>query len=169
MVFLKKYFVNPAKRQNFEDASGQIFSLILRPCHTLPVIRFFSQKSSLFFSPPSLTPPPPGLAKDHTFSEYVFRTLPLACCISNQTISLKFVYSIQLHHWSGCTLTLKSKRAFEGTCPSASMLVTLFGADLNRARHTQGKTRLKAADFKKYYIQYLRFETLLRPVIGQLG
>ena len=35
MVFLKKYFVNPAKRQNFDDASGQIFSLILRPCHTL--------------------------------------------------------------------------------------------------------------------------------------
>ena len=33
MVFLKKYFVNPAKRQNFRDASGQIFSLILRPCH----------------------------------------------------------------------------------------------------------------------------------------
>ena len=33
MVFLKKYFVNPAKRQNFVDASGQIFSLILRPCH----------------------------------------------------------------------------------------------------------------------------------------
>ena len=32
MVFLKKYFVNPAKRQNFCDASGQIFSFILRPC-----------------------------------------------------------------------------------------------------------------------------------------
>ena len=32
MVFLKKYFVNPAKRQNFRDASRQIFSLILRPC-----------------------------------------------------------------------------------------------------------------------------------------
>ena len=33
MVFLKKYFVNPAKRQNFGDAFAQIFSLILRPCH----------------------------------------------------------------------------------------------------------------------------------------
>ena len=32
MVFLKKYFVNTAKRQNFDDASGQIFSSILRPC-----------------------------------------------------------------------------------------------------------------------------------------
>ena len=34
MVFFKNYFVNPAKRQIFRDASGQIFSLILRPCHT---------------------------------------------------------------------------------------------------------------------------------------
>ena len=33
MVFLKKYFMDPAKRQIFRDASGQIFSLILRPCH----------------------------------------------------------------------------------------------------------------------------------------
>ena len=38
MVFLKKYFVNPAKRQNFVDASGQIFSLILRPCHMYSTI-----------------------------------------------------------------------------------------------------------------------------------
>ena len=33
MVFLKKYFCHPVKRQNFDDASGQIFSSILRPCH----------------------------------------------------------------------------------------------------------------------------------------
>ena len=33
MVFLKKYFATPAKCPNFVDASGQIFSLILRPCH----------------------------------------------------------------------------------------------------------------------------------------
>lgn len=38
MVFLKKYFVNPAKCQNFVDASGQIFSLILRPCHMYSTI-----------------------------------------------------------------------------------------------------------------------------------
>ena len=33
MVFLKRYVMDPAKRQIFRDASGQIFSLILRPCH----------------------------------------------------------------------------------------------------------------------------------------
>ena len=35
MVFLKKYFMDPAKRQIFRYASGQIFSLILRYCHML--------------------------------------------------------------------------------------------------------------------------------------
>ena len=34
-ALLKKYFIYPAKRQIFRDASGQIFSLILRPCHML--------------------------------------------------------------------------------------------------------------------------------------
>ena len=33
MVFLKKYFLDPLKRQIFRDALAQIFSLILRPCY----------------------------------------------------------------------------------------------------------------------------------------
>ena len=33
IVFSKKYFIDPAQRQIFWDASRQIFSLILRPCH----------------------------------------------------------------------------------------------------------------------------------------
>ena len=36
----------------------------------------FFQKSSLVFSPPSLTPPPPGLAKDHTFFRIFFEPFP---------------------------------------------------------------------------------------------
>ena len=37
MVFLKKYLFDPVKRQNFRDASGQIFCLVLRPCRTYSV------------------------------------------------------------------------------------------------------------------------------------
>ena len=39
MVFLKKYFMDPMKRQIFRDTSGQIFSLILRPCRKWLVLR----------------------------------------------------------------------------------------------------------------------------------
>ena len=33
MVFLKKYFVHPAKRQNFDDASGLKRNHSLKTCH----------------------------------------------------------------------------------------------------------------------------------------
>ena len=44
--------------------------------HALWINTFFLQKSSMVFSPPSLAPPPPGLAKDHTFSHFFFELFP---------------------------------------------------------------------------------------------